>query len=49
MATDMGLSKPWEENGKEEPDSLVEQTRNAIKRARESFRPRNDTSIRTFI
>jgi len=49
MATDMGLGKPWEENGKEEPDSLVEQTRNAIKRARESFRPRNDTSIRTFI
>jgi hypothetical protein len=33
----MGLGKPWEEPGKKEPDSLVEQTRLTIKRMRESF------------
>jgi hypothetical protein len=32
------LGKPWEEKGKEEPDSLVEATRGAIKRARDSFK-----------
>ncbi len=30
IATDLGLGKPWEESGKEEPDSLVEQVK-AIK------------------
>jgi len=39
MATDMGLPKLWEEKGKEEPDSLVEWTRWATKKARESFKP----------
>jgi len=39
MATDMGLPKLWEEKGKEEPDSLVEWTRWATKKARESFNP----------
>jgi phytoene dehydrogenase-like protein len=38
IATDMGLGKPWEEPGKEDPDSLVDSTRTAIKRARESFK-----------
>lgn len=37
MADDMGLGKPWEEQGKEEPDSLVYWTRWAIQKARESF------------
>jgi hypothetical protein len=37
MASDMGLGKPWEEKGKEEPDSLVEQTRWATRKAREAF------------
>jgi len=40
MATDMGLPKLWEEKGKEEPDSLVEWTRWATKKAREAFQPR---------
>ncbi|OGO02856.1 MAG: hypothetical protein A2Y91_08345 [Chloroflexi bacterium RBG_13_54_8] len=34
IATDMGLSKPWEEPGKEEPDSLVQETRALAKRIR---------------
>ncbi|MBE0481288.1 MAG: NAD(P)/FAD-dependent oxidoreductase [Dehalococcoidia bacterium] len=37
IAADMGLGKPWEEPGKEEPDSLVEATREAIRKARRSF------------
>jgi len=41
IASDMGLGKPWEEPGKEEPDSLVEQTRLTTKRMREWF-PRKD-------
>ncbi len=41
IASDMGLGKPWEEPGKEEPDSLVEQTRWAVKKTRDSF-PRSD-------
>jgi beta-carotene ketolase (CrtO type) len=41
IASDMGLGKPWEEQGKEEPDSLVEQTRLTTKRMREWF-PRKD-------
>jgi phytoene dehydrogenase-like protein len=36
IATDMGLGKPWEEPGKEEPDSLVEQLRAVRKRVRDS-------------
>ncbi|MDB4433258.1 NAD(P)/FAD-dependent oxidoreductase [bacterium] len=36
IAKDMGLAKPWEESGKEEPDSLVEQVRTVMKRARDS-------------
>jgi len=36
IATDMGLGKPWEEPGKEEPDSLVQQLRTLIKRVQES-------------
>ena len=31
IATDLGLEKPWEEKGKEEPDSLVHQM-NLIKK-----------------
>lgn len=38
MASDLGLGKPWEEKGKEEPDSLVEATRWAVKKAREAFK-----------
>jgi phytoene dehydrogenase-like protein len=38
IATDMGLGKPWEEPGKEDPDSLVDSMRTAVKRARESFK-----------
>lgn len=41
IATDMGLRKVWEESGKEEPDSLVEQTRLSTRRMREWF-PRKD-------
>ena len=41
IATDLGLGKPWEEKGKEEPDSLVEQTRGATKRARDSFKAKS--------
>jgi len=37
IASDMGLAKPWEEPGKEEPDSLVEQNRLCITRMREYF------------
>jgi beta-carotene ketolase (CrtO type) len=32
IAKDLGLGKPWEEPGKEEPDSLYHQTRNIIER-----------------
>jgi hypothetical protein len=38
IAKDMDLGKPWEEKGKEEPDSLVHHTRWAIKKMRESFK-----------
>ncbi|NQT72517.1 MAG: hypothetical protein HQ553_07070, partial [Chloroflexi bacterium] len=37
IASDMGLGKPWEESGKEEPYSLAEETRAITKRIRESF------------
>ncbi|RLC93147.1 MAG: hypothetical protein DRI39_06710, partial [Chloroflexi bacterium] len=32
IATDQGLDKPWEEPGKEEPDSLVNQIREVEKK-----------------
>ncbi|GAG53236.1 unnamed protein product, partial [marine sediment metagenome] len=38
IATDMGLGKPWEEPGKEEPDSLVQQLRALIKRVQDSVK-----------
>ena len=34
IAKDMGLGKPWEEKGKEDPDSLVAVQRNLNKRLR---------------
>jgi len=36
IANEMGLEKPWEEAGKEEPDSLVEQFRAVRKRVQDS-------------
>jgi hypothetical protein len=33
----MNFGKPWEEPGKEEPDSLVEQARLVIDRMRQAF------------
>jgi phytoene dehydrogenase-like protein len=38
IAKDLGLDKPWEEPGKEEPDSLVEQQRIVRKRVQDSLR-----------
>ena len=38
IAKDVGLGKPWEEKGKEDPDSLVAVQRNLNKRLRESFK-----------
>jgi len=38
IATDMGLGKPWEEAGKEDPDSLIEVQRNVNQRIRDSFK-----------
>jgi len=37
IANDLNLGKPWEEPGKEEPDSLVDQVRRTINQAREVF------------
>ena len=37
-AKDLGLDKPWEESGKEEPDSLVQQQRIVRKRVQDSLR-----------
>ena len=37
IATDLGLGKPWEEPGKEEPDSLVEQIKIQNKKTQEAF------------
>ena len=36
IANDLGLGKPWEEAGKEEPDSLVRQTKAVTKRVQDS-------------
>jgi phytoene dehydrogenase-like protein len=38
IAKDLGLGKPWEEAGKQEPDSLVEQVKLVKKRVRDSLR-----------
>jgi hypothetical protein len=38
IAKDMGLPKPWEEPGKEEPDSLVEQLRVTLNKMQDSFK-----------
>jgi len=38
IAKDLGLAKPWEEPGKEEPDSLVEQLKIVKKRVQASAR-----------
>ena len=38
IATDLGLGKPWEEPGKEEPDSLVEQMKVRRNKIRETFK-----------
>ena len=38
IAKDLGLGKPWEEPGKEEPDSLVEQLRLVKQRVRSSVK-----------
>lgn len=37
IAGDLNLGKPWEEKGKEEPYSLVEQVRKTVQRARDAF------------
>ncbi len=37
IATDLGLGKPWEEPGKEEPHSLVQQYRFTLKKMQETF------------
>ena len=37
MASDANLGKPWEEPGKEEPDSLVEEVRSVSDRMRKMF------------
>ncbi len=39
IARDLDLAKPWEEPGKEEPDSLVQYTRWCMQKMRESFKP----------
>ena len=38
VAGDLGLGKPWEEPGKEEPDSLVQEVRSVGKRIRDLFK-----------
>jgi phytoene dehydrogenase-like protein len=38
IAKDLGLAKPWEEPGKEEPDSLVEQLKIVKKRVQAAAR-----------
>jgi phytoene dehydrogenase-like protein len=41
IASDMNLAKPWEEPGKEEPDSLVAELRGTVDRMRKTF-PRGE-------
>ena len=38
VAKDLGLGKPWEEPGKEEPDSLVEQLKVTTNKMRDVFK-----------
>jgi phytoene dehydrogenase-like protein len=38
IATDLGLGKPWEEPGKEDPDSLIEVQKKVNKRMQDSLR-----------
>jgi len=38
IATDMGLGKPWDEPGKEDPDSLIAVQRRVIKRMQDSLK-----------
>ena len=38
IANDLGLGKPWEEPGKEEPDSLVAQQKIINQRMRDTFK-----------
>jgi len=38
IATDHDLAKPWLEQGKEEPDSLVESQRDMVKKSNEQFK-----------
>jgi len=38
IANDLGLGKPWQEKGKEEPDSLVEQQKIINQRMRDTFK-----------
>jgi beta-carotene ketolase (CrtO type) len=38
IASDLGLGKPWEEPGKEEPDSLVQEYRLNLKKMQETFK-----------
>jgi len=38
IAKDLGLRKPWEEKGKEEPESLIQEWRRVGKRIREEFK-----------
>jgi hypothetical protein len=40
IATDLGLSKPWEESDKQEPESLVDEVFKAKKRVRDSATPK---------
>jgi beta-carotene ketolase (CrtO type) len=40
IAKDLGLDKPWEQAGKEDPDSLVEQIRLVQKRVQATVRPK---------
>ena len=38
IARDMGLGKPWEEKGKEDPDSLVAEHRKLVRRVEDSLK-----------
>jgi hypothetical protein len=44
IANDMGLGKPWEEPGKEEPGSLVEEQKAMIKRVQKAAVPEGASS-----
>ena len=40
IVKDLNLGKPWEEKGKEEPDSLIAEQRKVNRRLQESLRKR---------